>query len=758
MKSQEPIYQSNQPHDPATPSLPSAVQEKIKEIEKKYSKPLAEVLDDRRNVLDRIAKMVGNDFGMHVAFGQIGGGSYFVSEDPQVPKDKWNSITFDPLILLEAEGTDEFVAAHEGAHRAITRTIAQVGLKPAYEIAKLSEKVGRAYIFNVLEDPAVNDWVRGLYPRIGGIIDATYDEQFAKEGAVMSTPQIQQITSSLGYVPNFVTFGSETMRRWHKKSYSQTLPPAVRDALDQTERFVQSFHREIPYSNPTERDIMHKAKTRWQIYDAGIWPLVQKLIEEDLIDENLKQYLKDQLQKALDAEHGKTDASQQSGQNLEELMKQFGFDDVEKKEMREKMQQALERKKEAMKNAEAKLENGTMTQIEHDEAAKDITEGLPLDMKSMSGALKKKIEDALGTESKGKQGEMSAKAQQSLEHAEDVANESLRAKLGSHEQSHAERREHKTTTTQAEREATERIAQELAKQKSEENAFSAWQQQEHAKLTEWEKVASARGPLIDKLYRRIEEYFQKRRHPRWKPGYSAGQRLDLRTAMQFEADPRNYVRLWEKKTIPEKRDHAFEILNDQSGSMREGGKAENDLIAKAMVVEVLTALGIRNEVLGFTTPQGGGKHKDYVEVYKSFDQDLNEMRETLMPELSQIVHDGGGMTPTYTATEIASSRLAQWSHVGTARDRASFLIVITDGRPQGDPKNSSLEGLRDLNTRLSAERDQVIIGMGIGEGIREEDLKLAYGEHRYVYAKTPEEFPEKMAALLEAIFTQTQAV
>src|SRR3989344_3850144 len=202
MKSQERIYQSSQNEPEESPKLPDAINEKVKEIESKYGKPLPEVLKDREEVLERIAKMVGSDFGMKVQFGQVGGGSYFVPEDPQIPRDQWNSIKLDPLTLLEAEGTDEFVAAHEGAHRAITRTIEQVALKPKHEIAKFSEKVGRSYIFNALEDPAVNDWVRSLYPRIGGVMDAAYDTQFEKEGAVMSTPQIQQMTATLGYVPH----------------------------------------------------------------------------------------------------------------------------------------------------------------------------------------------------------------------------------------------------------------------------------------------------------------------------------------------------------------------------------------------------------------------------------------------------------------------------------------------------------------------------------------------------------------------------
>jgi len=226
--------------------------------------------------------------------------------------------------------------------------------------------------------------------------------------------------------------------------------------------------------------------------------------------------------------------------------------------------------------------------------------------------------------------------------------------------------------------------------------------------------------------------------------------------MQYEADPRNYTRLWEKKTIPEKYDYRFTLLNDQSGSMREGNKAENDLIAKAMVTEVLTALGIPCEVLGYTDGfDNDGFDNDgfdnVVKKYKSFDDDLNEERERLMPELSKIIEEGGGRTPTLKATEIASASLALQERTRTS---AHFLITITDGQPT----DGSIEELQSLVKRLSEENDQVIIGMGIGKGISEENLKLAYGEDRYVYARNPEEFPKKMAALIEAIFTQSQDI
>jgi len=180
--------------------------------------------------------------------------------------------------------------------------------------------------------------------------------------------------------------------------------------------------------------------------------------------------------------------------------------------------------------------------------------------------------------------------------------------------------------------------------------------------------------------------------------------------------------------------------------MRDGKKAENDLIAKAMVVEVLTVLGIPCEVLGYSS-----SFADVVKKYKSFDEDLNEERERLMPELSRIIEEGGGGTPTLKATEIASASLALQERTRTS---AHFLITITDGKPT----DGTIEELQSLVKSLTKENDQVIIGVGIGEGISEENLKVAYGEDRYVYARNPEEFPKKMAALIEAIFTQSQGI
>ncbi len=804
-KSFEKIYQAEIPK-----TREQVIAEKVSEIEKKYGRPMEEVIKEREETLGLIAKMVGKDFGMKVSFGEIGGGSYFIPEDKNVSKEKWNNIRLDPMTLLEFEGADEFAAAHEGAHRAITRTMEQVALKPKQEREKYAEKIGWGFIYNALEDPAVNNWVGGLYQRTAKILDKNYEQQFSKEGAVMSTPQVQGLIDTLGYVPNFVKYGSEVMRYWHKKEYSKDLPESVKQALKNTQRIAESFYSETPYTYPTQKDILSKAKTRWQIYEKGIWPQVQKLIGEDLIDEKLKQYLKDQLQKAMEqadgrnqeeqggeqkeqqqkgkdegqkgeeqkngeqqGEQGRKDQEdgQESGQksnqdkksqagkmgkmrpragegeNLEDLMDQFGFDEKEKQEMRDKIKEAAERQKNNQEKLKEKLENGKINQEEFDKTTEETRKNMPMDMKSMSESAKKKIEEKLKTEPKEKQGETEKAAQESLGKAEDKANESIEGKIGPKEESHKEREERQEKELEAARKQTQEIAEKLEKQKKEQEKFEKWQKEREGERNAWEKAVSEQAKVIDELYQLIEGFFQKKKHPRWRKGFSAGSRLDLGVAMQYEADPRNYTRLWERKTIPEKYDYRFTFLNDQSGSMREGNKAENDLIAKATVVEVLAGIGIPCEILGFTD-----SFKDNIRKYKSFNEDLNEEREQLTKKMSKIISEGGGRTPTGEATKIASESLALERQ--NTKNHAHFLFVITDG----EPTDCDLESLKELNKRLSKENEQVIIGMGIGDGISEENLKTAYEDGKYVYAKNPEEFPKKMAALLEAIFTQSQGI
>jgi Mg-chelatase subunit ChlD len=78
------------------------------------------------------------------------------------------------------------------------------------------------------------------------------------------------------------------------------------------------------------------------------------------------------------------------------------------------------------------------------------------------------------------------------------------------------------------------------------------------------------------------------RHRRFNP---SGQRLDLRQAMQYEADPRLHDTLWMRQTLPSKPDPAFVILADASGSM-EGERAHATFDALVMLREMCLRLDI----------------------------------------------------------------------------------------------------------------------------------------------------------------------
>lgn len=165
-----------------------AAKEKPKETIK------VEVSREELKILELIAKIVGGDFGLEVRLGEPGGGSFFNPED--------RSITFDPLHIKENPRLAKFVAGHEGSHRAITLGPEELGLSPE-QTAKFYSQIGFGYLQNIIEDPAVNNWMRKGFPGLADHIEETYDEQLKEEGVVLSTPEVRRIAILLGYWPKF---------------------------------------------------------------------------------------------------------------------------------------------------------------------------------------------------------------------------------------------------------------------------------------------------------------------------------------------------------------------------------------------------------------------------------------------------------------------------------------------------------------------------------------------------------------------------
>src|SRR6056297_366307 len=131
--------------------------------------------------LELIAQRVGSDFGMKIKLGKPGEGSFFNPLE--------NSITLDPEHIKNNKESAKFVAAHEGAHKAITKHPAEIGLA-IDKIRELYSKTGFGFIQNAIEDPAVNDWFQKKLPGLKEYTQNSYDKQFEKDGAVLSTPEV----------------------------------------------------------------------------------------------------------------------------------------------------------------------------------------------------------------------------------------------------------------------------------------------------------------------------------------------------------------------------------------------------------------------------------------------------------------------------------------------------------------------------------------------------------------------------------------
>jgi len=204
-----------------------------------------EVPEEEWRTLEIIAKRVGGDFGMEVKLGKPGGGSFFDPED--------GSITFDPLDIKKSPNQAKFVAGHEGSHRAITPHPKELGLS-LEKIRELYSQIGFGYFQNVIEDPAVNDWMKKRFPGLKEYVEKTYNEQFKEENAVLSTPEVQRMAAQLGYWPRFAQYGSEVIRDWHQKRFSKELDPAVEKALQRTIDYARESIRTIPDPQKPSRE------------------------------------------------------------------------------------------------------------------------------------------------------------------------------------------------------------------------------------------------------------------------------------------------------------------------------------------------------------------------------------------------------------------------------------------------------------------------------------------------------------------------
>lgn len=678
-------------------------------IEKKtevIDEELKNKIEEAEKELAVLAQVVGGDFDMKVKFGQIGQGSYFNPED--------SSITLDPFILKEnKKWLAEFVAGHEGGHRAITRSLEQIGIKKEKAI-QLYDKIGFGYLSNCLEDCADNDWVGKVFEKFKDASDRNYQEQFETQNAEMTTPQIQRLSAMLGYTPKFVSFGSEILRKWATDEYSKELDEAVEKALKKTQSDSQKVWQEIPGKFSKEQERIEKARQRFKIIYEKIWPEFEKIVKMDIDQEKMRQLANEMLKQA--QEQQKTKGEKSGGElKMPGLPKQMQ-DELEKlaKENMEKqlgqLEEQIEKLKKQLDNAGSKEQKQQIKDKikEMMQEKQDMDHGeknlVPWD--KLSEKIKKKIEEIYNKLPKDMRDELEEKAKKTLQEVDDKLIKEGRGKLAekSSPLTHEETEEQKAKIEQEKIQREKSKKQEREKTREEKKMKKELEKNIEGSLSEYDKIYKEVAPLVDKLYNRIHKIFLPHRHPRWIKSQPTGQRLGLAKVMQFQADKSLYDKLWEKKTIPQKQDYRISLLVDLSGSMKKE-KIEKTFRGVIVLSEVLNRVGIKTEINGF---------QDELIPYKNFDQNLSPaIRQKMTLMRKEVYNKGEHNKALYNSDGYCLGKVSESLQQNKSKD--NFLIVLSDGLPAPDEEHAGEEyDLDKIIERIKKSTRQKLIGVGLG--------------------------------------------
>src|SRR3990167_7695923 len=234
----------------------------------------------KQQILSSLAHFIGKDFRMPVDLNEPGAGWHWDFQE--------NVIQIDPKDLLE-KPIDylRFVISHEGGHRRISRT----------DFIPLEEwkQPGFSFMMNAIEDQRDNNFVAESYPKFREQMALAYQEDLDFEAKAK-----QKADQKLGYQPRFMQAGFEYIKQWFRETkgedleISPELPDDVKAVVDKTILAAQDSWRRYPSrqeADKSEELIKKYAKVSYEINRDEIWPEFKKLVEEDLKDQKVQEFL-----------------------------------------------------------------------------------------------------------------------------------------------------------------------------------------------------------------------------------------------------------------------------------------------------------------------------------------------------------------------------------------------------------------------------------------------------------------------------------
>lgn len=595
--------------------------------------------------------------------------------DPKTGKQKGMLVRIPEQILESHENVAKGKAAHEAGHVAITRWVRFIP-------NSVMQELGFHHLILASEELPTDQVVRDRFPGAGLWVDQARKDS-ADEGEAM-----YKIHTELGYTPKSIQLNNLIVYERHFDVLPERFDPEVIEVYKKIKPDLDKLEQTLPPENAPEEEVIEHAKERYRLTYKKLWPETKSLVAQDIETEKLRQMLQPKT-----PESAKTEIEKALESLSEELQKELN-------NLREQQtsKQADSARAEEGTEGDVPMNDGLGEPVPMDQLSEELLDALEKAFQKLPNHVKKTLEEA---------------ARKVLEKIEDKFVKELAPELVDKGKTHqeyavaAEDAKTRERIAAERREAEEHINTELEHLERKLSAL-------HAVKDVYETTYREIRELDEKLYRDLEEVFTPNIKRKMKLR-STGSKINLPAVFRWEASRKGGARqvdtkIFETLHLPEKKDYAITLLNDLSGSMDDGGKAQEDFKAKILLAEVLNRLGIKNEILGF---------QDEVIVFKRFDQKLtDEIRKKMSGMLLEVQGENpGGHNCPYQNDDGPCLRTAS-DMLAKQPAKEKFLIVVSDGYPTGPNKRWDTDGpqehLRKAVTHIMQNTDQKLIGLGLG--------------------------------------------
>lgn len=647
--------------------------------------------EESLKILRSIVRGVSRDYGIDVRLVTGEGDAYFNWKDHYVGVNEKN--------LSRNLDVQRGLAAHEGKHVAIT-----VGeMVPEEDMLH----TGFGQLLQTVEDVRVNSSTERDLPGAGDWIRKAMID-FTKEGEERDIKvATERLTGELGFTPRSLEFTMALQNSWALGEFGIPLHDETKEALDKIMPWIEKIKADVPLPGAKKSEVRESMWRNYTIQKTHIWPVFAELIEKDKQDIEDLQFIK-----YLSSDEG----------SMELEIVNMDLTPEEREELAGIVAETREKFPPPPPEEPKKEEDSGQLNF--------------MDLNKMSGSLRTKLENAKKQINSKKQEQFESEAEEKMKELEDKIIEALRSKL----------QDPKNNETNQEREI--RLLQEAQYQKDALQAaldIKAAREKQGPPPSRYQEILNQVSDEIDDLVDKLQKVLLPNKFPRWKKGFASGGRLTMPRVMQYAADKRGYNQLWEKKTLPHKKDYGATILLDLSTSMSQdilndqseivGNKLTEALKAVVIFSEALNRLGIPFEVLGYSSErkQNGTGYMDRenkLVVLKEFREEFgDDIREKIGSV--QVI----GWTPTGWGVQQASERIVDYGC------KQPIIVNVTDGA--ADDRSILKLTVDDIDDNTN----QLLIGLGIGGGIDPADIENIYRHGKHV--PNVKDLPSEITNVLE---------